>query len=217
MSFLGRIFAGEEELGKKNDDHRRGRGDKYPPPWPVRNYAPWLRRRRVLYGLIACIALYLFFKNIPPPDHPPFPRPQYRPNARNQSPQHAFHVPERNEERPPRPEKPSDAENQYYDGPIRFYKLAASLHAISNLRGQSAINKNVLYAAASLRSASELIPMACEMGKWNRNNVHFALMGRDDLDMEEIKVLNGVDEECSVHWHGMRVLRVEKAIVDIVS
>ncbi|KAI4205751.1 MAG: hypothetical protein LQ350_000248 [Teloschistes chrysophthalmus] len=183
------------------------------PPWSARKYSPWRRKRTVLYGLMACIALYLFFKNIPPPDHPPIVRPHYPrppqddhhhtpPRAINDSPAH---------KPPPRPGKLSEAEKHYYDGPIRFYKLAVSLHAISRLRGHIEANRNVLFAASNLRSASELIPIACEMAGWDRNDVHFAFMGRDDLEMDELKLLNGVDDECNVNWHGSLV-RLLKSI-----
>lgn len=206
MSLLGRIFADDEELGKKDDDRGRGKAKMQSPPWSARKYSPWRRKRTVLYGLMACIALYLFFKNIPPPDHPPIVRPHYPrppqddhhhtpPRAINDSPAH---------KPPPRPGKLSEAEKHYYDGPIRFYKLAVSLHAISRLRGHIEANRNVLFAASNLRSASELIPIACEMAGWDRNDVHFAFMGRDDLEMDELKLLNGVDDECNVNWHGTK-------------
>lgn len=65
------------------------------------------------------------------------------------------------------------------------------------------MNKNVLFAASDLRSASELIPIACEMANWDRNDVHFAVMGRDNLELDEIRSVNGVDDDCKVNWHGM--------------
>lgn len=64
------------------------------------------------------------------------------------------------------------------------------------------MNKNVLFAASDLRSASELISIACEMANWDRNDVHFAVMGRDNLDLDGIQSVNGVDENCKVNWHG---------------
>lgn len=207
MSLLGRIFADDEELGKKDDDRRRGKKTIL-PTWSARkstSAATWPRRRTILYGLIACFTLYVFFKNIPQPDHPPMVRPRFERTPHHgppttDSPEVVAEMPS---EAPPRPEKPSAAEKHYYDGPIRFYNLAVSLHAIARLGGHMEINNNVLFAVSSLKSATELIPIACEMANWDRNDVHFALMGRDDLDMDEIRVLNGVDEQCNVHWHGM--------------
>ncbi|KAL8696306.1 MAG: hypothetical protein Q9224_002864, partial [Gallowayella concinna] len=203
MALFGRMFADEEELGKKNDDRKPGKNNLQLPAWSARKPAPW-RRRRILYGVVAFIALYLFFKNIPTPDHPPTTfRPTYGSSPRNALPK-SKSIPEPPVQKPPRPDKPSDAEKHYYDGPIRFYKLAISLHAIARLWGQLDDNRNVLFAASNLHSASELIPIACEMGHWDRNDVHFALMGRDDLDMDEIKLLNGADEECKINWHDAR-------------
>ncbi|KAL8782658.1 MAG: hypothetical protein Q9213_005197 [Squamulea squamosa] len=207
MSLFGRIFADDEELGKKDDDRRSGRTNLQIPAWSARKPTPW-RRRRVLYGLIACIALYLFVKNIPEPDHPPVSfRPQYSTSPRGvaNSPQKKPKtVPETSAQKPPLPDEPLEVEKHYYDGPIRFYSLAASLYAVSRLRGQFELNRNVLFVASNLRSASELIPIACEMATWDRNDVHFAVMGRDDLDLDDVKLVNGVDEECKVNWHDAR-------------
>ncbi|KAL8861699.1 MAG: hypothetical protein Q9178_001900 [Gyalolechia marmorata] len=206
MSLFGRVFADDEELGKKDDDRKPRRTNLNLPPWSTRKPAPW-RRRRILYGFIACLALYLFFKNIPPPDHPPVSlRPHYTtsPRGSRQRQQSSEPVPETPTQKPPRPDKPPEAEKHYYDGPIRFYSLAASLYAISRLRGHLESNRNVLFAASNLHSASELIPIACEMASWDRNDVHFALMGRDDLELDEITLLNGVDQDCKVNWHDAR-------------
>ncbi|KAL8738161.1 MAG: hypothetical protein Q9181_001019 [Wetmoreana brouardii] len=206
MSLLGRIFADDEELGKKDDDRKPRKINIRQPAWTARKPVAWRRRRTVLYGLIACIALYLFFKNIPPPDHPPMIRPHYEhpPHDALRTPQKSKPDPKAPVQKPPRPTKPSEAENHYFDGPIRFNHLAVSLHAISRLRGHIEANKNVLFAASNLRSAAELIPIACEMARWGKNDVHFALMGRDDLELEEIKLFNGVDDGCNVNWHDAR-------------
>ena len=107
--------------------------------------------------------------------------------------------------KPPRPSSPSAQEEHYHDGPIKFYKLASSLHAAAGLGGQKESNKNVLFAASALKSVSELIPLACEMARWERNDVHFALMGRDELNIQEIQKLNGATkEDCNINWHDAR-------------
>ncbi|KAL8936037.1 MAG: hypothetical protein Q9211_004388, partial [Gyalolechia sp. 1 TL-2023] len=208
MSLLGRIFADDEDFGKKDDDRKPGRTNIL-PSWSTHKPAssvPAYRRRTILYALIACIVFYFFFKNIPEPTHPPIKRPQYGkpPSHTPQNPWQSTVNPETPTQKPPRPENPSEAEQHYYDGPIKFYKLAVSLRAIAWLRGHIESNRNVLFAASNLRSASELIPIACQMASWERNDVHFALMGRDDLDMGGVKTLNGVDEECNVKWHDAR-------------
>ncbi|KAI7543023.1 hypothetical protein KC343_g16313, partial [Hortaea werneckii] len=66
-------------------------------------------------------------------------------------------------------------------------------------------NRNVLFSVSSLKSAANLIPMACEMARWDRNYVHFALHGRDSLPLQDILEINGVSkEDCPVSFHDAR-------------
>lgn len=204
MSWLGRIFTGDEELGKKDDDHRPQTNkvsSSSPSSWSTRKISPAFRKRRIIYGICALLFIYVFVKNIPD-DLGPRTR-EYNPRL-NQGGK----LPEGNgeppAEKPKRPATPSEAEEHYHDGPIKFYKLALSLHSVARLGGQHDYNKNVLFAASSLKSASEIIPLACEMARWERNDVHFAIMGRDDMEIQEIKSLNGAVDDCNVHWHGKR-------------
>jgi len=96
-------------------------------------------------------------------------------------------------------------EEHYYSGPIKFYKLAATLHAIARTMGHRQFNRNVLFAASSLKSAANLIPMACEMAQRDRNHAHLVLMGREALPLEDILEMNGVDtEKCKVFFHDAR-------------
>ena len=207
MSWPGRFFANDEELGKKNDDHRpNGRVPTPSAPWSVRQQGPAVRKRRVIYVICGILLLYLFVKNIPT-DVGPHPRwadtRVYRdPEAeRNGIPKSA--TPPTG--KPPRPAQPSEAEEHYHDGPIKFYKLASSLHAAARLGGQRESNKNVLFAAASLKSLSEILPLACDMASWDRNDVHMAIMGRDDMEIGEIQKINGaLEEDCDIHWHDAR-------------
>ena len=205
MSWPGRFFANDEELGKKNDDHRPN-GSGQPKPWSVRKTAPAMRKRRIIYIASGILFLCLFVRNIPT-DVGPHPR---------WADTRLYNGPPRGDrsaappsgppsKRPPRPSPPSEQEEHYHDGPIKFYKLAASLHAVARLGGQKEDNKNVLFAASSLNSVSELLPLACEMARWERNDVHLALMGRDDMDIQEIQKLNGAaEEDCNVNWHDAR-------------
>lgn len=207
MSWPGRFFANDEELGKKNDDHRpNGRSSTPSAPWSVRKQGPAVRKRRVIYLISAVLLLYLFVKNIPT-DVGPHPRwadtRLYRgPQAERGSIPLSPAPPTR---KPPRPPQPSEAEEHYHDGPIKFYKLAVSLHAAARLGGQRESNKNVLFAAANLKSVSELLPLACDMASWERNHVHMAIMGRDEMDINEIQKINGaLEEDCDIHWHDAR-------------
>ena len=94
------------------------------------------------------------------------------------------------------------AAGHFYDGPFELESLIESLQGMARSLRFSGHNRNVLFAAATLKSASRLIPMACEMSRWQRNVVHFAYMGRDELPMGQVKQLNGVGSDCEVNWHG---------------
>ena len=200
MSILGRFFAGDEELGKKDDDHRPAKDGLLPPTWPVRKAALRARGRSVLYGLLACLLVYLFIHNIPTDLGPTTQRPHYGSSSQGGPGPAPLVAPAANF---PKPGKQLSTDDGTYDGPVKFYKLATSLHAVARLIGHRGVNKNVLFAASNLKSAAEIIPIACEMARWARNDVHFAFMGRDDLPVEEIKLVNGVPEDCKVNWHGM--------------
>ena len=203
----GRIFTGSEELGKKDDDHR---------PRPVSPWLRWtqtistprIRRRRAFVALLALIGLYLFFKNIPTDLQPMSKRYDIRVPGQTYSgaqlPLAGFSGPSPHEA-PPRPEANSLENKHYYDGELRFYALAASLHGIARTTGYRSVNKNVMFAAASLQSLSQLLPMACEMSRWNRNSVHLVLMGREDVPLETIKAINGIGDDCAIYWHGTTI------------
>lgn len=201
MSWLGRMFTGDEELGKKDDDHRpqSNSAPSSSSTWSVRKTSPAFRKRRMIYAICALLFIYVFVKNIPD-DLGPSPR-DFNPQV-NQGAKLPEGKADPPANKPKRPATPSEAEEHYHDGPIKFYKLASSLHAVARLGGQHESNKNVLFAASSLKSASEIIPLACEMARWERNDVHFAIMGRDDMEIQEIKSLNGAVEDCNLHWHG---------------
>ena len=206
------MFTGDEELGKKDDDHRpqsNSASSSSSSSWSARKTSPAFRKRRVIYAICALLFIYLFVKNLPD-DLGPSTR-DYNPtvNQGGKLPEGTVDPPAK---KPKRPATPSEAEEHYHDGPIKFYKLALSLHSVARLGGQREVNRNVLFAASSLKSASEIIPLACEMARWERNDVHFAIMGRDDMEIQEIKSLNGAVDDCNVHWHGK-----ERGIFDTSS
>ena len=208
MSWLGRILAGDEELGKKNDDHRPLNGAAN-PSWSARKPLAISRRRRIFYGVCILLLLYVFVKNIPSGLGPAS---RYAPNG---PPNNEGKVLPSDSKGPPtskpkRPATPSPAEEHYHDGPIKFYKLAASLHGVARLGGQHELNKNILFAASTMKSVAEILPLACQMAQWKRNNVHFAIMGRDEMDIVEIKNVNGItnaEDDCNIYWHGKIYLR----------
>ena len=202
MSWLGRIFTADEELGKKDDDHRPQKNTtSSSSTWSVRKTSPAFRKRRVIYAICALVFVYVFVKNIPDDLGPVARNIDPRLNQGTKLPEGTAAPPAT---KPKHPAIPSEAEEHYHDGPIKFYNLASSLHSVARLRGHLDTNRNVLFAASSLKSASELTSLACEMARWDRNDVHFAIMGRDDMDIEEIKSLNGAVEDCNIHWHGTK-------------
>ncbi|KHN98083.1 uncharacterized protein MAM_03844 [Metarhizium album ARSEF 1941] len=89
-------------------------------------------------------------------------------------------------------------------GPIRFPALASSLTAIASTDGASPKNRNVLFAAASLKSASTLLPMACDMATERRSYVHFVFIGTADITTQDLLEVNGIDETCQLIVHDAR-------------
>lgn len=211
---MPRPRVSDEELGKRDDDHKLRIKPNRGPQW-YSPRGPW-RRRRVAAGILFLLAVYLFIHNLPEGVKRPSSRPHYvhdgpkfggsgdaATSLRRPPPNHP----------PPAPalSKPANAaetrkpsEDYWFDGPIRFESLASSLFKISRTGGSLNVNKNVLFAASSLKSASLLLPMACEMAAWGRNDVHFAFLGRDIIPMQAIREINGIGEDCGVWFHGTR-------------
>lgn len=196
-----RILLGDEELGKRDDDHRPGGRSPLAAVWGARRaqvVAGKRSMRRFGIGLAVIVFFYYFFKNMPTDLEPQPGRPHYQPveyagNGRNPNPPGL--TPEEHEA--------SGESQHYFNGAIKFYQLAATLNKITNTKGPPNINNNVLFAASSLKSAAILIPIACEMARFERNKVHFALMGRDEISMDILRSVNGYSEDCSVTFHGM--------------
>ncbi|VBB83928.1 Putative protein of unknown function [Podospora comata] len=227
---MGLFTNNDDAMVKKDDDLKRGKTLPTRAPW-VPASAPRTPPRKTIKRLVIALAVgffvYLFIKNLPPMDdqvrrdyrHPRYsdrkPEKQPGPMPKMKPP-----PPERIPEKPVVKDIPSEqpaavvvppvvtdtATNaRTYDGPIYFRKLAATLQAIeSSTSGYSAVNKNVLFAAASLKSASVLLPMACKMGTELRSYVHFALMGGSEIDLDELQAVNGIDESCQIIFHDAR-------------
>ncbi|KIN00305.1 hypothetical protein OIDMADRAFT_199656 [Oidiodendron maius Zn] len=204
-----RLFPGDEELGKRDDDHRpRGKSSLgIARRMHQVLYAPHRRTvRRVALAIIAVTALYYFFRNMPTDLQNPRLRPHYDRSGiqspTGSSPKAARPVNQGSTSSSER-ESPTEQEQHYFNGPIKFYELAASLQLASRRPDQEMPSKNVLFAAASLKSASVLLPIACEMSIRGMNQVHFALLGRDDISMDILKSVNGITKECKITYHGM--------------
>ncbi|TVY42731.1 hypothetical protein LOCC1_G004104 [Lachnellula occidentalis] len=209
-----RLFPGDEELGKRDDDHKPGMGLKTPLGmfWQHRRLSHGPQRRnfkRIALGVLAFIALYYFFKKMPTDLENPRQRPSYSRPGTAPAPVTDYTNPKA---LPPTgqgsgsktvTQAPEESLHSF-NGPIKFYQLASSLHAVSNTKGADLINQNVLFAAASVKSAATLLPIACDMAVRARNFVHFAFMGRDDISMDILKAVNGITKECRIIFHDAR-------------
>ncbi|KAL4761822.1 armadillo-type protein [Aspergillus foveolatus] len=195
-----RLFLADEELGKKDDDHRpKNHSDQR---WHPKLWKP-PRRRRVLLIPVILYLFYIFFKNMST-DIPPA---RDRLISNSLSAQHIMpDVPV-----PPgltQPEPPprvkfdtNEKDGLYYEGKLQFYNLASTLKLFSDNGGKSPPSATV-FAAASLGSVSDLLPLACRMALQKKAAVHFVLIGRDDVSIEGIQRVNGLNREiCPLNWH----------------
>ncbi|KAK0936257.1 hypothetical protein LTR29_012177 [Friedmanniomyces endolithicus] len=197
-----RLYSKDEELGKRDDDFKPRRGPK------ATNLAkPWRWRKRRVLSVIALLVMgYVFFRNIPEGLGL-----VERRMASSIGPSDSAGKPAGNRVEPtgaparPRTVADDGESSHYYDGPIKFYRLASTLHAITHTFGLRLQNRNVLFAVSSLQSAANLMPMACEMAKWDRNYVHMAFLGRDSLSVDDILGVNGVSRsDCAANFHDAR-------------
>lgn len=189
----------DEELGKRDDDHGFPKQRRF-RPFLRSNIA---RSRRVVVLLVVCIILYQFFKHMPTDLTPAAER--YNPPITKPRPSNPG--PSGNPSRYPANSK-IDNEihdmDESYESPIRFDYLAQSLPNREYPKGQA--SNSVIFAGSSLRCISDLLPLACRMGSSNLNQVHFILLGRDEVTIEGIKQVNGVtDRECPIAWHGQSI------------
>lgn len=98
--------------------------------------------------------------------------------------------------------KGMSASSRSFDGPLRFPKLSASLQAIGSTDGALPVNRNILFAAASMRSVSNLLPFACRMAEEKTNYVHFAFILNTEIPIAELLKINGIDKKCPLITHG---------------
>ncbi|KAJ5587319.1 uncharacterized protein N7459_003084 [Penicillium hispanicum] len=195
----------DEELGKKDDDHRFPEQERFRhlrhPKMP--------RPRRLVAVLIAIVLLYQFFKYMPTDLTPAAER--YNPTIAKLRHQNAA-PPPGSVQTPaiPKLEVPlrgvvqgTDNPEGLYDGEIKFYELARSLP--HHKHPDNTASRAVVFAGSSLRGISDMIPLACRMARKQLNHVHFALLGKDEVSIEGIKQVNGVtDPECPMTWHDSR-------------
>ncbi|USP78725.1 hypothetical protein yc1106_05999 [Curvularia clavata] len=206
--FRKTMLSGDEELGKKDDDHR------FKPirqsSWSIWGHSFRWRRRRIVLAMVGLLLVYYLLHgtaddvdSFTPQQYPstlgrPTTSTYTNPSADQDEPTGAPEGIQRSVRGEPTPHG--------YDGQVRFFRLASSLRSsASTTGGYDKKNRNILFAISALQSASVLLSMACDMSKWNRNHVHVAFMGRDGIPLEDLLEINGIDKtECPAMWHDAR-------------
>lgn len=183
---MKRLWPGDEEMAKKDDDLHIHGHPRLSTQWqstraPRRRAVTRFVAYAVFCGLLI-FALYRFIHTIPG-------------GTNERAASGASSVRERQG-------GAKMASDRSYTGPVKFPNLPQTLRNIQATGGSSERNRNVLYAAASLRSVSTLLPMACQMSDTATNHVHFALFGRGDVEPEELLKVNGIDSSCKLFVHG---------------
>ncbi len=145
MPIPPRLFPGDVELGKRDDDHMPGSKSGLAIAWHHRRMPHRPHRRtlkRALWGILALVGLFYFFKNMPTDLENPRPRPSYGPAKTNNPSSNPPDSPGSG----PKPGQKATAEVPQHDfsGPIKFYRLASTLHAVSRTSGSDSANNNVV-------------------------------------------------------------------------
>ncbi|KAF2753044.1 hypothetical protein EJ05DRAFT_420865, partial [Pseudovirgaria hyperparasitica] len=195
----------DEELGVKDDSHK---------PWkPAAGGSSWLarlryRKKRIVAVIFVLGLLFFVFSSFTPDLS------ETTPDLSETTPEDSISEEKVDEAieptGPPSKElydlgKDTGAVDHTYNGRIRFFRLAKSLRAVADKAEFRLGMDTVLFSAANLKSMSALIPMACEMARMGKSYVHFAMNGRDDVSLDHILTLNGVDQSsCEVFWHDAR-------------
>lgn len=208
MPLPPRLFPGDEELGKRDDDHKPRSKTRGGVLWKQLRLPARRNMKRVLGIIVVLVVLYYFFMYISNDVENPeasyilpssdgtvgmWTKSNTETNHKpvSQSPVNQYH------------DDPGSTSHQTFNGPIKFLELASSLHALSFTNGASSVNRNVMFVASSVKSASILLPLACEMSRWQRNYVHFAFMGRDEIPLVRLKEVNGITDGCEILYHGI--------------
>ncbi|KAJ5932291.1 hypothetical protein N7516_006780 [Penicillium verrucosum] len=201
----------DEEMGKKDDDHRPSDQARFLP----RQHRTMPRPRRILFAIIALVLIYEFFKHMPTDLKPAADR--FDPTIAKLREENLAKL--SGSDKPPAvlpkpdtlapdnlsPAKvlESNRKDEAYDGMIKFYELTHSLPRYKY--SQKGSSHAVVFAASSLRSVSDLLPLACRMAGERLNYVHFTLMGKEEVSIEGIKEVNRIrDSECPMTWHDAR-------------
>ncbi|KAI9789815.1 MAG: hypothetical protein M1816_005732 [Peltula sp. TS41687] len=203
MPLPSRRFGFDEELGKRDDDHKYHPKSGLQPTWQSWIATPRLRRRRTLFVVTLTILVFCLlrraFKSRELNHDDLFSKSSF--TFSNLLPPGSGSL---FSGKPPGKNEDSKACLRYYNGPVEFHRLAITLHGASRTMGHLTEKSNVLFVAGNLKSIAMLVPLACEMARWRRNKVHFVLMGREDALMKDILEVNAVTPQCDVMWHDAR-------------
>ncbi|PTB45478.1 uncharacterized protein TrAFT101_000921 [Trichoderma asperellum] len=222
---VSQLWRDDEEMAnKKDDDLGLPRHTKHADHWqpaPKASLGVASVLRLVLYAVVFFLTGYGLFRVIGPaagassldPANlmPMYDRP--RPPPRYDTPRMEEDAPIIKTPKTPKPQaKPNDGGSKAaadpskpYNGPLKLPHLGPSLEAIMlETQGRMQKNRNVLFSAASLKSAALLLPMACQMATERQNYVHFALMSRSDISIKELLAINGIDKSCPLVMHDAR-------------
>lgn len=198
------------ELGvAKKDDDLFTKGNKTPNGWRVKSAGPRVPPRKTFRRLgllvLLAVACYVFIANIPtdlgPQDRR---RPVYNNPTGGSTPlQNVADSKLRLSNDVMKVDLNwAPAADRNFDGPVRFLELADTLQSLGDGKGSPTAALNVLFAASSLSSASRILPMACQMAHEMRSRVHFALMSRNEISLQQLREINGIGEDCNVFFHG---------------
>ncbi|KAM4056922.1 glycosyltransferase 2 [Hirsutella rhossiliensis] len=190
---MPQLWRNDEEMAKKDDDHKLG---------TKRASAPWNAARpprpawvlRIVAYLLATAALVLLLFHATSLDRA----------SDDSYGRYIPGLPPKALSAPYPYAKTDTSRARDYNGPITQPELAESLRPVIAVSPGSANNRNVLFAAASLQSAATLLPMACQMASARQNQVHFVLVGRDDIPLKELLKINGIDSTCPLTMHDAR-------------
>lgn len=212
------LWRNDEEMAKKDDDHRLA---------PKRPSAQWNAARAprpawvfrlVAYTVVAVTFVFFLLHATGfdgASDRPPSSRGHYVPGMSSSRSDYTY--PRQQAPRPPSRKPPQAVvahphdsprgagadRRRDYNEPLTQPELTESLRKVNAVSPGSNRNRNVLFAAASLQSAATLLPMACQMASERQNQLHFMFVGRRDVPLKELLKINGIDSTCPLMMHGV--------------
>ncbi|KAF3483178.1 uncharacterized protein GIQ15_02502 [Arthroderma uncinatum] len=192
MSAPKRLFLSDEELGKKYDDHNRPNsiyGSSIMNFW---RRLP--RRRRIALAITVALLLFIFFRHVPT-------------RTRDISDGHLWSHPQYDSYTDSEPletdNTPDEDGVRYYRGLIEFESLLASLYSSRSWGDED--QDAVVFATGELKFLGDILPVACDMASRERNKVHLAIMGREEIPLADVQRANAfIEEDCPIVWHDAR-------------